>query len=466
MGHFTHNCKLTGLPIKDSAVLIVMKPSGNLYDNSEESLKKYGSTYMCSNDNTRMKFNPVWYPIKGHYNEYGGLEDIVETENTKILEEYYGLPIQTIMDIITSGRKDDGYDESLLAIKEPFVYPSDWVKGEKHFQYYQRTQNDPAPFGGSYPQERNGQHKIFIDGKEVKLTKEEHDAHYKLIHEQYARYTEWSKLNPDPEGDYGNPQYKERYKELVTYSGMWVHGKVYEEIANIKELNAYDKLDLGNRQLLEALGFEYTGKGKDPRYNLKFVKDGLTLYSDGTWIKSDGIYTLKGLEEYCEKNGVKIEVDEINSWSRVEQTCRLVMPTVNVPLDTHDYQSMLETLRKELPDNEFKIESKDILRQIFAGLSQEDMYVFYYLLNGKYSTNTIKNQLTPKYLKAVKEGKMIDEIAAFWKFNDYMYSMGAYYEIVGTGPQDGDFKAVRNVLQIALEIANEYVAEYEYEDED
>src|SRR5579859_7955463 len=143
MGHFSHCCKLTGIPITSgSAVLIVMRPVRNLYDNSEESLKKYGSAYMCSNDTTRLKYVPVWYPIRGEYNEYGCMENIVEDDHTKIIENYYGLTIQQILDIVCSGRKDDGYDDALKVIKKPFVYPADWIQGEQHYTYYQRVTGD------------------------------------------------------------------------------------------------------------------------------------------------------------------------------------------------------------------------------------------------------------------------------------------------------------------------------------
>jgi hypothetical protein len=42
-----------------------MLPTGKMYDNSDETLVKYGKTYMCSNDGPRMKYSPCWFPIKG-----------------------------------------------------------------------------------------------------------------------------------------------------------------------------------------------------------------------------------------------------------------------------------------------------------------------------------------------------------------------------------------------------------------
>jgi len=124
MGHFSHTCKLTGLPITGGTpvVLFPIMPSNKEYEYSLDSLKKCGTTYQCSNDAHHFKFTPCWFPIKGIYNDYGGLKNIVEDDNTKVLEKYYGLSIQQLINIITCGRKDDGYDqESLGSIMDPSI---------------------------------------------------------------------------------------------------------------------------------------------------------------------------------------------------------------------------------------------------------------------------------------------------------------------------------------------------------
>ena len=169
MGHFSHNCKLTGLPITGgNAVLIVMKPQEDLWDNSEENIRKYGKTYMCSNDGPRLKYVPCWFPIKGEYDTYGCLENIVHDDNTEILEEYYGLTIEELVDIVCCGRKDDGYDDALSIIKKTPEYPKDWVKGEDHFNRYQRLTGDIVPFDGHYPDNPGKTYRVYRDGKMVK----------------------------------------------------------------------------------------------------------------------------------------------------------------------------------------------------------------------------------------------------------------------------------------------------------
>lgn len=391
MGSYSHCCKLSSLPITygEPVVLIPMLPVKNLYENSEASLKKYGSTYLCSNNGTRLKFMPNMFPIKGTYNDYGGMENIVEDDNTKIIEEYYGLSIQEIVDVICSGRKDDGYDDALKPIID------DSVKYE-----------------------------------------------------------------------YNKPVYQERYKELLKVSGMWVHGEFYDKLtASSSKDSDYDGLELGHKGLLESLGFKLKTTVSNGRYNLAYEKDGLTIYSDGTWIsstsgdnKNDSLYTLSEFKKYCERKGVEIDITEQDSKDRVEQIYDYEIPTYESLFTQSD---LFEDLSKEeliqIFGNNYS-ENLEVL--IEASMSRDQSYIAYLLLNGTYNQPSIKNPLTGLYFNAAKEGKLRDNIVRFWRFNSVMFSCGKYYDIVGTSPQDGDHKTVHNMLKIASDIAEKRLKEY------
>ena len=485
MGSFTHNCKLSGLPISGSAALIVMKPKGNLYDCSEESLKKYGKTYMCSNDNTRLKYLPVWPPIFGEYDTYGGLENIIEDDNTKAIENYYELSIDEILGIICSGRKDDGYDDSLTKIKKPFIYPEGWQKGDTNHTYYERIMNDKIPFGSVYatPRENNGKYQVFNNKNNlVKGTKEVYDEQIKLIQDWSIRYNEWVKNNPDPTDDYNNPQYEDKYKELLTYSGMWVHGDFYRQLVSkrkTEKLDYFDKLDIGTPELLESLGFTEGKKIKADRYNITFIQGPVTLYSDGTWVEQKDckeLYSLQSLKKYCKKKGLDIDISKYDNMGKVEQSLRLIAK--NIVLNKPKKLTSKEIAEKdEKLKNEY--ENNDRIKEIFSyeqyislmnadgmNFGREESDILYYLLNGNYSEYKVKNELVYDYLELVKQGKLIEDFADFWYFNRCMFSMGAFYEIVGTAPQDGDRKQVKLILQTALDVLNAEIDEYEDEDED
>lgn len=482
MGHFSHNCKLTGLPITGGkAVLIVMKPQDHLWDNSEEKLRKYGKTYMCSNDGPRLKYIPCWYPIRGEYNTYGGLENIVKDDNTAVLEEYYGLTIEELIGIVTSGRKDDGYDESLSKLKKKPEYPADWVEGEKHFDRYQRLTGDKMPFDGHYPDSPGKKYRVYRDGKMVYTTKEEYDADFKLIHEQYARYQEWTKTNPDFDDDYGNPQYEDKYKELLSLSGMWVHGDVYEQLTNEKVDDVWgNALDLGVPEILNALGFVEGKTTKKERYNRPFTKDGLTVYSDGNWIEVPGehVYSLKDFKKYCKKKGVEIDIEEMNKKDIYEQIFDYIIPTFKVPkpLKVPTKEEFEET-KKQIAEAKSKAQDKDIselldfddddLMDLISNLassltdsSHVSMQVYKMFLNtDRYGSSRLTNDLTRVYLEKAKEGKLRDIIVRFWRFDTYMFVCGKYYEIIGTGPQDGEHKQVLKVLETAASILKEEIKE-------
>jgi len=417
MGHFSHNCKLTGISITGGtpAVLIVMQMRKNLYSNSEEKLQKIGSTYMCSNEGSRLKFMPVWFPIRGRYDDYGGIEDIQEDGNTKVLEEYYGLPIQDICNVITSNRKDDGYDDALKVIK---------------------------------------------------------DGRFK--------------------DEYGKPVYKERYKELIPLSGMWIHGEVYDKLTASSTDDDYSKLDLGNEGILLALGFTKSDKKSgDSRYTELWEKGKVSVMSDGTWLhvkgSGSGIYRLKDLKNYCESKGEALDITKINQMDATEQLIDLILPVHEPVVEKRGPMSGAEIANKKnrilrMKESMTKEEGKAGLGAMFDKMIEEvdkeagggwairphghmASTILYRFMNSDHYK--LHNPLTPLYIEAAKKGTLRDELIKFWRFDHYMFVTGTFYDIVGTGPQDGEDKDVQVVLHVAKEVIDARVADrYEDDDED
>jgi hypothetical protein len=313
----------------------------------------------------------VWYPIIGEYDSYGCIENIIEDDNTKAIEEFYGLKIQEIVNIVCSNRKDDGYDNELLIIKK-----------EKSDDY-------------------------------------------------------------DPSDDYGNPQYQERYLELLTYSGMWIRGDLYKKLNENhirSEFGLYEEMNLGISELLISLGFTQGPiDNSKERYNIPFTKDDLTIYSDGTWLNvpNRSIYTLKGLKKYCNENNVNIDITPI-SQNIVGQIYDLIIPKLKMGESKHN------------PFYPFYI------RHI-------DKTALFYLLKDDFNDNPMSNV----YLKYAQEGKLKQNMLDFWNFDKYMFANGRFYDIIGTSPQDGEHKLVYNLLTIAKDILEDEIKElYEDEDED
>jgi len=468
MGHFSMSCHLSGLPITGStpACLILLKPSGMA--KYVHPKNEYGTTHYISNEGTRVFYDPFAFPIRGKYDDYGGLE-VEADENTAILEKYFGLPIQDIIDVVTCNRKDDGYSDVLKKIKKPVTYPSDWVKGEKHFEYYQRITGDKMPFGnGNYPDSPGGKYRSYVDGKKIEVSKEQYDADFKLIHEQYARYQEWVKTNPDPEDDYNKPQYEEKYKELLGLSGMWVQRDFYEKLTDKPTGGYFDKLDLGTPQILIALGFKEDGESTDDRYTKRFVKGDVAVYSDGTWINLPGhkygIYSLKDFKKYCESKGVDLDIEEIDGKDKVEQIFDYVIKdlplgepqTLDHLMDSTDFTGMTEeeirkfirNAMKKMPRRDDHLDMRNICR--------------HFLLGPRYGDN----KMTDLYMEAAIGGGLRDHVVRFWRFDQYMYACGKYYTIIGTSPQDGEPKMVKKMYESAMAALETYMSDRGYEEEE
>lgn len=471
MGHFSYSCKLTGLPITGGTpvALFPMMMRDRLYDNSEEQLRKFGKSSLVSNDGPRLRFIPCAFPIFGKYDEYGGLRDIVEDDNTRVLEEHFGLPIAKIVDIMTSGRKDDGYDGCLKDIKNPPVYPDDWIQGEEHIKRYIRLTGDKQP---AWPKG---------DSKS-----KEYQAEMKLYHEHYARYRKWSETNPDLDND-RNPTYQEKYQPLIEMSTMWVHGDVYKQLTDDKRGGWDDKLDVGNPSLLKSLGFVEIEKGKHERYNRQFQKDGKVILSDGTWVHfpNEGVYSLTDLKKACAKIGIEIDVTEANKKGRIEQIYDYIIQDyeylVKPSTDKEDYKTLLDEYKKLEPEvlkkmmTVFEVDTVELLAFSMSLLKNETLrsdrmgqsLKYYFLSTDGYESSKASNPLMEKYFQSAKRGELKDNLVRFWIFDGYMYDMGRYYDLIGTSPQDGEHKNVLKVLEIATNLLKAEVEERsEYEDED
>jgi hypothetical protein len=425
MGHFSHTCKLSKLPIVGgtNVVLFPMVMRDKLYEHSDESLRKYGTTYMCSNEGSRLKFIPCYLPIRGKYDDYGGIKDIIEDDGTEILENYFGLSIQEICNIITCNRKKDGYSESLNCIKDTNTLDKNGKKfGEKGFE------------------------------------------------------------------DYNNPQYLERYKELLKVSGMWVHGDVYDKLTDKNyKIDEYNGLSLGNPNLLECLGFtEQKKKGDDERYHTVFQKGSLKVNSDGTWIEipNETIYRISDFAKYCEKMGEPIKnLEEHLNKTYVEQLYDYVIPKfenfwkrpkevlisdeeLDIKIEKR-IETWCEIINSELSHDEAKKQILDEWNGVTNLHSNEQSEkIAYHLLNGDYRTSKISNPLTYDYFDACREGLLREELRRFWIFDSYLYATGTFYDIVGTSPQDGDIDSVKEVLDISKNIADVIYEEYRDEEDD
>lgn len=97
---------------------------------------------------------------------------------------------------------------------------------EDHFDMYQRIMNDPMPFGNNIYPDESGKHlgfknewTIYRNGKRIEATKEEYEADFKLIHEQYERYNKWCDENPENKP----PEYLDYWHWMIEHQWTELH---------------------------------------------------------------------------------------------------------------------------------------------------------------------------------------------------------------------------------------------------
>ena len=99
MGSFYSSCSISHMRLtnqKTSIQLLVPSYSTDLCGHK---------SMIVSNDGAQEFYSPFGFPIHGRYYDYGYLEDIVEDNNTKMLEEYFNMSISDIIKNI--GRERD-----------------------------------------------------------------------------------------------------------------------------------------------------------------------------------------------------------------------------------------------------------------------------------------------------------------------------------------------------------------------
>jgi hypothetical protein len=85
MGSWSVHCGISGITISAGQEIVLLPIKKVKY----QSLAGY------------LPYIPTCLPVFGIYNDYGGLENIIENNNTKIIEKFFNISIQEFSDIFT-----------------------------------------------------------------------------------------------------------------------------------------------------------------------------------------------------------------------------------------------------------------------------------------------------------------------------------------------------------------------------
>lgn len=137
MGSFYATCSITDLSITDGddmyMQLIIPTWVTNPYSIDGERVGCGEKGLRVSNEGALAEFVPFGFPIEGKYADYGNIDNIVKTHNIEMLEEFFNLSIENIIDCATDDRwYKHGYKPAIEENKEEEYkgqYKS-WVIGD------------------------------------------------------------------------------------------------------------------------------------------------------------------------------------------------------------------------------------------------------------------------------------------------------------------------------------------------
>ena len=98
MGSFFMTCSISHMTLNNQKTSIQLLVPGYSTDYSEHM------SGICSNEGAQAFFSPFGFPIHGRYDDYGHLKDIQRDKNVELLEEFFGITINQIIENVGDGR--------------------------------------------------------------------------------------------------------------------------------------------------------------------------------------------------------------------------------------------------------------------------------------------------------------------------------------------------------------------------
>ena len=98
MGSFYSTCSASGMTLTSQKTSILLLAPGYSTDFKEHL------GMIVSNDGCQAFFSPFGFPIHGEYDDYGYISDIKRDKNVELLESYFGIDIELILNNIGDGR--------------------------------------------------------------------------------------------------------------------------------------------------------------------------------------------------------------------------------------------------------------------------------------------------------------------------------------------------------------------------
>lgn len=181
MGCFDVSCGISGITIKhgDDALLLFLIPFTQYPESARErKVEIEQGVQQVFNEGPLGMYMPLCLPIRGKYNDYGSLEDIVEDETLEALEKFFGAKFGQIIEAVRRGKYGTMHDEEILGIygnglkvsryNDSKVTP-EWLETagftEKDGKYYHPDVTNIIKFGKTGKIEKTEEQKCYVEFK-------------------------------------------------------------------------------------------------------------------------------------------------------------------------------------------------------------------------------------------------------------------------------------------------------------
>lgn len=393
-------------------------------------------------------YNPFCFPIEGIYDDYGSLEDIVENENTRLIENFLGISIQEFVELVTENRGNNVYD-SCSVYYEKFFHRKDLMKGNVSFiDFLIGIGFEHRENSYRYPGSNYSVSIVNTEGKEEYILVPDAEAEIRM--KKYLTYITSGQLKL-PDG------YRLKYELLELHqfmigkaigtkqcrtmkivqklSAMFVHGDIYDKMTTpAYKLGMNPEKIKISEYLLYQLGFNKNGEN--------YLKDSILVkYNNFTTTMSKGNISIMA-------HDCKEFKDAYKKLSGFE--CDMC--------DMEDYDNEMFLFK----DVQIRYRNSKLF---LDALNAEKSKVFYgdtdetnrsYWLKEMYGMITFRDwpYFITMYLGSIDDGSIESVYVKYMRFHCKMHQINASFMPTYQGVQCGCPEAEKELLETAIKIVN------------
>lgn len=459
MGCFNVSCAVSHITINEGerAFLFPLLPNISNYE-IKRGHPDDGSVIIspCSMFlETTELYNPFCFPIEGIYNDYGSLENIVENENTKAIEEFLGISIQEFVELVTENRGKNAYD-SVSRYYENFFVRKDLMEDNVSFKDFliglgfeqlgTIYRYPGSNYSVSIEHTGNEEEYILIPDTEAESRMRKYffiaDDQWKLP-SGYRTKNELLELHQFMTGETIGAKECDAFGIVRKLSAMFVHGAVYDELAKPEYVFGEKPEELYvPSYLIQKLGF---------------IKDGSVYVKENMQIIHDDYTTL------ITKNDVTIRTNNCREFVKAYET---------LSGEKCDFTDLFGCDNKTFLFKDLQLDyqrQKSFFESIRHKVNGGKDIDWSYWLKGIDGLMTFRdwNYFIPIYLKKIEDGSIESEYVRYMRFFSKMYQINGMFMPTYQGVQGGNSKLEKELLETALRVVDEKrKLEEEEEDED